>query len=760
MPGRSFLSIHPRSLGYRYFSRLAFLVLLISSQSIAQESAKAKKELAADSTEALVARLKRSLVTIRTTSRDGDQLGLGTGFIIDSEGLIATNFHVIGEGRPIQIELSDKRKLAVTSVEASSRREDLVILRVAKPQFELTPLKLSSADPMISAGATVLALGNPLGLQQSVVQGVVSAWRTVDHQELIQLAIPIEPGNSGGPLVDLKGIVHGIVNMKSSVAKNIGFAIPIKKLLELRQHPNPIPIERWIRFTGIDASRWSVVHGGEWIERSSVLRVASSGSGFAGRTVCLSQLKVDPKKFEAAVDVKLDVESGAAGLVFHGDEQGRHYAFYPSNGKIRLTCFRGDDVLSWEVLHDAATRYYLHTQWNRLHVAVDGDRIQGFVNGTMVVEVKHRGLQGNRVGVASFRGTPAQFRNFQAGDRLEEASLSEEMKAWIRDAADGISKPTSLDELLTAKPPQAQRMANELDRLASRLEKRAERIKQLAEDSRIYPILQSLSALATSDEADGLMDGALWIAALEHPELDVAYYLQRVQKMSEELRGRLPTNADDNAKLDTLHKYLFEENGFRGGRDEYYHPANNQMDRVIDDREGMPIALAVLYLELGRKLGLNLDGIGLPGHFVVRYQGESKKSTRFIDVFEQAKTLSNADVSMMVMMNQQRMVTDDDLLPQTNIEILSRMLRNLIASAEQEGDTSSLYRYFEALAVLHPDDIEYRRLRGIARYQSDRLEKALEDFDWMLEHSTNEDDLQQLATIRKQITDTLAEREP
>src|ERR1051325_1529538 len=100
-------------------------------------------------------------------------------------------------------------------------------------------------------------MGVPHGLENSVVQGVVSARRVMDNVNMIQLAIPIEPGNSGGPLLDSAGKVHGILSKKSVVTQNLGFAIPINSLKILLEHPNPVPLDRWVALARLDPEEWT-----------------------------------------------------------------------------------------------------------------------------------------------------------------------------------------------------------------------------------------------------------------------------------------------------------------------------------------------------------------------------------------------------------------------------------------------------------------------------------------------------------------------
>ncbi len=149
------------------------------------------------SVEELVKKARQSVVVITVAGRDGGQQGLGSGFIIEPDGLIATNLHVIGEARPIAVHMADGRKFDATSVHASERSLDLALLKIDAK--DLPALELGDSDSL-KEGQAVVALGNPLGLQHSVVSGVVSGRREIDGRSMIQLAMPIEPGNSGGPL--------------------------------------------------------------------------------------------------------------------------------------------------------------------------------------------------------------------------------------------------------------------------------------------------------------------------------------------------------------------------------------------------------------------------------------------------------------------------------------------------------------------------------------------------------------------------------
>src|SRR5262249_32644030 len=120
---------------------------------------------------------RKSLVVITFPGSDGKRQGLGTGFVVGEDGLIATNLHVLGEGRPITVETADGKRHEVVSVHASDRAHDLALIRVATKDLPVLPLGNSDE---LNEGQAVVALGNPVGLTYSVVSGVVSGKREID----------------------------------------------------------------------------------------------------------------------------------------------------------------------------------------------------------------------------------------------------------------------------------------------------------------------------------------------------------------------------------------------------------------------------------------------------------------------------------------------------------------------------------------------------------------------------------------------------
>ena len=209
------------------------------------------KPATAASIPALTESARPSIVTVTQLGRGGRQEALGTGFIISKDGLIATNLHVIGKARRIQVQLSDGSTHEVTAIHATEPTRDLAIIRIDKT--DLKPLVLGDSDKL-KQGQAVVAIGHPQGLRYSVVDGVVAAMREVEGTPMIQVAIPIEQGNSGGPLLDLQGRAQGILTLKSAVTDNLGFAHPINEIKPLLRKPNPVPMSRWLTVGRLDPS--------------------------------------------------------------------------------------------------------------------------------------------------------------------------------------------------------------------------------------------------------------------------------------------------------------------------------------------------------------------------------------------------------------------------------------------------------------------------------------------------------------------------
>jgi serine protease Do len=662
---------------------------------------------------------RKSVVVITHYGRNGKQNGVGAGFVVARDGLIATCFHVIDEARPITVELADGRRFDATEVYASDRKLDLAVVRIAATN--LSALKLGDSDAL-KQGAPVIAIGNPVGLEHSVVQGIVSAKRQFDGVEMIQVAIPIESGNSGGPLLDARGRVQGLLNMKSAMTANLGFAVPVNTLKTLLDRPNPVPMQRWLTLGALNAKEWAPQMGARWSRKAGRIQVEGLGSGFGGRSLCLWQKDVPLRPYEISVAVKLEDESGAAGLAFESDGGDRHYGFYPTAGQMRFTRFDGPNVFSWTILKEFKTSHYKPGDWNTIRVRVETNRIVGFVNGERVMESGDDVLRDGKVGLAKFRDTKAQFKDFYIGTNVE-----------------AVASASTNDERVS------------LLTRALRLEKEAQDLRRAASASHARATESALvKVLQGPEENIDLFHAALLVAKLDNPEVDTDAYRRELKQMAEELNAAIAQGASDTAKVAALTKFLFTDNGFHGSRTDYYNRANSYINEVMDDREGLPITLAVLYLELARHVGLtNVVGMPVPTHFMVGFRPVGG-SEQLIDVFNNGKLLTRSEAVEMVAENVDA-IGEEVFKPAKKREIITRMLRNLLGIAQRGGGVPDSLRYLDVIVALNPDSASDRLNRAHAHMQRGDGAAAKVDVQWLIENEPPGVDLERLSELYRSL---------
>lgn len=731
---------------------------------VAASDEKSKDDEASENTkptdivQKLAARARPSIVVVTFSGRDGRQAGLGSGFVVSKDGLIATNLHVIGEARPITVQFADGKKFDVTEVHATEKATDLAVLRIKAT--DLKPLELGDSDTLVP-GQPVVAMGNPLGFKYSVVSGVVSEKREVDGKPMIQVAIPIERGNSGGPLLDYQGRVHGLMTLKSQVTDNLGFAVVVNALKPLLEKPNPIPIDRWTTIGALKDRDWKTI-GARWKQRAGRISVDETGPGIGGRSLCLSTREPPEVPFEIETAVKFSPDSGAAGLVFHSDGKDRHYGFYPSNGRLRLSRFNGETPFTWQVLNEVENKAYRPGEWNWLKVRVEKERLLCFVNGELAIESTDTAFKKGAVGLAKFRDTTAEFKRFSVGRQLPPRIPDEKSLDRIREAIATVSaeKPAG-SELVATLAPEGDSTSEVLRREAALLEKRAERLRQLARAVQARRVQDELSEVVKADTVD-LLRAALLIAKLDNEELDVDAYLSEIEEMVTEIQSGIREEADEAEQLAALNDYLFRKSGFHGSRTNYYHRSNSYLNEVIDDREGLPITLSVLYMEMARRLGLKVVGVGLPGHFVVRFEPK-KGESQLLDPFDKGRPLSAEERDAYIRGGFRRPPTEEEfqevqktfLQATTPQAVLSRMLANLRGIAERERDIDSILRYLSTSLVIDPENIEARAMRIDIQIRTQRLQAAISDIDWMLEKRPEGMDIGQVMRIRADLEERL-----
>lgn len=229
------------------------------------------------------------------------------------------------------------------------------------------------------------------------------------------------------------------------------------------------------------------------------------------------------------------------------------------------------------------------------------------------------------------------------------------------------------------------------------------------------PLQRFRDAVAPERERINLAEAALLCAQDAYPELDVRQALSAIEQLAIALAKRLPSDFPTTHRLLALNNYLFRELGFAGNADEYYDPRNSFLNEVLARKIGIPITLSILYLEIGRHLGLKLTGVSFPGHFLVKVRVSGGELV--LDPFAGGKSLSEEDLRQRLAQfageeAAKSLPLEEFLEPASPRQILARLLRNLKGIYLETGDLDRALGVMNRLVILLPDTPEERRDRG------------------------------------------------
>lgn len=246
--------------------------------------------------------------------------------------------------------------------------------------------------------------------------------------------------------------------------------------------------------------------------------------------------------------------------------------------------------------------------------------------------------------------------------------------------------------------------------------------------------------LARDDDDINLAYAAMLFATHLAEPFDPAIYLRRLDEMTEAVRSPVLTAETDLAAIERLNRYLFEELKFAGNADNYYDPHNSFLNKVLDLRQGIPISLSVIYLELGWRLGLPVWGGGLPGHFIVGC-GDAANPI-YIDVFNAGRILSEEDCLALVQVStvHKAAFKEQFLKPAARKAILLRMLLNLKNIYVRANDWATAYETVDLMLVISPEAATEIRDRGLLAYRLNHLHEAafdLERYLFLMPESTD-----------------------
>ena len=258
--------------------------------------------------------------------------------------------------------------------------------------------------------------------------------------------------------------------------------------------------------------------------------------------------------------------------------------------------------------------------------------------------------------------------------------------------------------------------------------------------------------LARDDERIELARACLMIAEDAYPGLDVEGYVQELERLALRLRARLPEACAVEEKVIALNQFLFDDLGYSGNADHYYDPRNSYLNEVIDRRTGIPITLSILYMEIGRRIGLALDGVSFPGHFLVRLR--LRGGTLVLDPFAGGEPQSERELHERL----KRVIPEGATGPvpvaelpleqflerASNRQILARLLRNLKGIYREADKPDRMLEVLNRMLVVSPDAHGELRDRGLVYHRLECYRAALKDLSDYVEREPDAPDYEEV----------------
>ncbi|MBW8829621.1 MAG: tetratricopeptide repeat protein [Burkholderiales bacterium] len=262
-------------------------------------------------------------------------------------------------------------------------------------------------------------------------------------------------------------------------------------------------------------------------------------------------------------------------------------------------------------------------------------------------------------------------------------------------------------------------------------------------------VLDYFSALVADDASLSLIEAAASIAQDDYPDLDTQTVLAEIDTMADRLKRRIPADSVPVQRLRWLNRYFFQELGFAGNVNHYYDPRNSYLHTVLDTRRGIPITLAVLYIEFATQIGLTARGVSFPGHFLIKLRMHTGKQHGevVIDPFT-GHSLSREELDELLgpYKRSHGLMGDFDaplglfLQAAPPRDVLARMLRNLKEIHRTGEDWARLLAVANRLVILLPHAFEERRDRGLVLAELGNYPQAVEDITVYLQCSPDAED--------------------
>ncbi len=241
-----------------------------------------------------------------------------------------------------------------------------------------------------------------------------------------------------------------------------------------------------------------------------------------------------------------------------------------------------------------------------------------------------------------------------------------------------------------------------------------------------------LEMMQRADADIDLARSALLVAAENDPALDVDAEMTRLDDWARRLSERLDPSWNSLQRLARLRTFMYEELGFKGDVRGYYSPANSLLHSVMSRRLGIPLTLSIVFMEIGWRIGVPFEGVGFPGHFLVRLTGEP--GDLLLDPYDRGASVHEDDCRRMIEMTTGGTVPFDPSMTRSlgKKDMIARLLFNLKVACLKANDDCGALSAVERLLLLHPNDASEVRDHGLLLYRMDRYREARESLEGYL----------------------------
>jgi regulator of sirC expression with transglutaminase-like and TPR domain len=261
-------------------------------------------------------------------------------------------------------------------------------------------------------------------------------------------------------------------------------------------------------------------------------------------------------------------------------------------------------------------------------------------------------------------------------------------------------------------------------------------------------VIQAFATLVRSeieDESVDILRAALTLSRIHEPFLDMERYVHRVDELAARVAVKIDDPDDPVQIIAAMNDVLFREEMFRGNTVDYYSPRNSFLHDVLERRLGIPITLALVYMEVARRVGFQLFGVGMPGHFLLKHYDVDGHSI-LIDAFERGSIVTEEDCRQKLdsIYSGQVALQPEFLLPVTRRQMLTRILNNLRSIYLSQRDFRRAVQVVDLILVIYPRSPEDMKQRAVLRYNLNDFRGALSDFEEYVKMSPDASDAEEI----------------